>query len=100
MTINSIYILSKSGGLIFQFDNNVPVIEHEKTFSYPLELKLELINRHITVVFGQRDGIKGKLDEYQIDLRSFSSSSCVLLSNIFDSALNILLSNANHLLSC
>ncbi|RXG68251.1 hypothetical protein Avbf_02800, partial [Armadillidium vulgare] len=58
MTVYSIYILSKSGGLIYQLDNNAPLIEHEKTFSYPLELKLELINRNITVVFGQRDGIK------------------------------------------
>jgi len=37
----------------------MPTIEHEKTFSFPLELKLEAQNRNITVVYGQRDGIKG-----------------------------------------
>ncbi|KAF2363445.1 Trafficking protein particle complex subunit [Trinorchestia longiramus] len=36
----------------------MPTIEHEKTFSYPLELKLEVHNRNVTVVYGQRDGIK------------------------------------------
>ena len=59
MTIHSIYILSKSGGLIYQFDHNVPTVEHEKTFSHPLELTLAVQNRSLTVVFGQRDGIKG-----------------------------------------
>ncbi|XP_076058935.1 trafficking protein particle complex subunit 4-like protein Trs23 isoform X2 [Oratosquilla oratoria] len=58
MTINSVYILSKSGGLIYQLDHNMPVIECEKTFSYPLELKLEAQNKNYTVVYGQRDGIK------------------------------------------
>ena len=60
MTIYSIFILSKSGSLIYQKDNSMPTIEHEKTFSYPLELKLEVQNRNITVVYGQRDGIKGR----------------------------------------
>ena len=60
MTIYALYILSKSGGLIYQLDHNMPTIENEKTFSYPLELKLEIVNRNVTVVYGQRDGIKGK----------------------------------------
>uniref|UniRef100_A0A2P2IFQ0 Trafficking protein particle complex subunit n=1 Tax=Hirondellea gigas TaxID=1518452 RepID=A0A2P2IFQ0_9CRUS len=58
MTIYCVFILSKSGSLIYQLDHNMPTIEHEKTFSHPLELKLELQNRNVTVVFGQRDGIK------------------------------------------
>lgn len=64
MTIHSVFILSKSGGLIYQLDHNMPTIEHEKTFSHPLELKLELQNRNVTVVYGQRDGIKGKCKLY------------------------------------
>lgn len=59
MTIHSVYILSKSGGLIYQHDHSLPTIENEKTFSYPLELKLEVQNRNVVVSFGQRDGIKG-----------------------------------------
>jgi len=58
MTIFSIYILSKSGGLIYQLDHNVPLIENERTFSYPLEVTLKVKNNHVTVVYGQNDGIK------------------------------------------
>lgn len=61
MTIHSLYILSKSGGLIYQLDHNIPTIENEKTFSFPLEVKLEVQNRNIMVVYGQRDGIKGNV---------------------------------------
>lgn len=70
MTIHSLYILSKSGGLIYQHDHNLPTIENEKTFSFPLELKLDVQNRNIVVSFGQRDGIKGnvKLQGPETDL--------------------------------
>ncbi|XP_070498978.1 trafficking protein particle complex subunit 4-like [Chironomus tepperi] len=55
--IYGVYIVSKSGGLIFHHDHSVPRIETEKTFSYPLDLKLDFDKKFITVVFGQRDGI-------------------------------------------
>ncbi|XP_064099193.1 trafficking protein particle complex subunit 4-like [Macrobrachium nipponense] len=58
MTIYSLFILSKSGGLIYHHDHNIPTIEQEKTFSYPLEVKLDVQNRNIVVAYGQRDGIK------------------------------------------
>lgn len=58
MPVNSVYILSKSGGLIYQHDHNIPTVENEKTFSYPLEVKLEIQNRSVVVSYGQRDGIK------------------------------------------
>jgi len=58
MTIYSIYVLSKSGGLIFNCDQNMPKIELEKTFSYPIPYKLAFENNRIVVTFGQRDGIK------------------------------------------
>lgn len=57
MVIYGVYIVSKSGGLIFNHDQNVPKIENEKTFSYPLDLKLTYENKKIVVSFGQRDGI-------------------------------------------
>jgi len=60
MTIYSVYIINKGGGLIYQYDNNVPKIEVEKTFSYPLELTLKIHDEKVVVAFGQRDGIKGK----------------------------------------
>jgi hypothetical protein len=58
MVIYSVYIISKSGGLIYNHDHNPVVSEVEKTFSYPLDLRLEFINQRIVVTFGQRDGIK------------------------------------------
>lgn len=59
MVIYGVYIVSKSGGLIFNLDHNVPKIETEQTFSYPLDLKLVVENKKIVVSFGQRDGIMG-----------------------------------------
>lgn len=57
MVIYGVYIVSKSGGLIFNHDHNVPRIENEKTFNYPLDIKLSYENKKIVVSFGQKDGI-------------------------------------------
>ncbi|OXU29766.1 hypothetical protein TSAR_015303 [Trichomalopsis sarcophagae] len=57
MVIYGVYIVSKSGGLIFNHDHNVPKIEVEKPFNYPLDIKLAYENKKIVVSFGQRDGI-------------------------------------------
>lgn len=61
MVVFSVYVISKSGGLIYNYDHSPVVTEIEKTFSFPLDLKLEYINQRIVVTFGQRDGIKGIL---------------------------------------
>jgi len=57
MGVYYVFIVSKSGGLIFDYDNNVPVIENEKTYSYPLDIQLKLENNRVVVAFGERDGI-------------------------------------------
>lgn len=57
MVIYGVYIVSKSGGLIFNHDHNVPRIENERTFNYPLDVKLSYENKKIVVSFGQKDGI-------------------------------------------
>lgn len=57
MIIYSVYIVSKSGGLIFNYDHVIPKVEVEQTFSYPLEFKLANENKRIVVSYGQRDGI-------------------------------------------
>lgn len=59
MIIYSVYIVSKSGGLIFNYDHVIPKVEVEQTFSYPLEFKLANENKRIVVSYGQRDGIMG-----------------------------------------
>jgi len=58
MGIYNIFIVSKSGGLIYHYDHNIPQRETEKTFSYPLDIKLEMDGKRVTVVFGERDGIR------------------------------------------
>lgn len=57
MVIYGVYIVSKSGGLIFNYDHTVPKIENEVTFQFPINIKLILENKKIVVNFGQRDGI-------------------------------------------
>lgn len=60
MVIYGVYIVSKSGGLIFNHDHNIPKVENERTFAYPLDIKLNYENKKIVVSFGQKDGINGK----------------------------------------
>ncbi|CAG4961689.1 unnamed protein product [Parnassius apollo] len=57
MVIYGVYIVSKSGGLIYNYDHNIPKVETEKTFGFPLDIKLQYENKKVVVVFGQRDGI-------------------------------------------
>lgn len=59
MVIYGVYIVSKSGGLIFNHDHNVPKVVSEHTFNYPIDLKLVNENKKIVVSFGQHDGIMG-----------------------------------------
>lgn len=61
MGIYGVYIVSKSGGLIFNYDFSVPKIETEQTFGYPLDLKLSYENNRVLVSFNQRDSIKGNV---------------------------------------
>ncbi|KFM70104.1 Trafficking protein particle complex subunit 4, partial [Stegodyphus mimosarum] len=52
MAVVSVYIVSKAGGMIYQYDHNAVPIECEKTFSYPLDLVLENVNNRTVVTFG------------------------------------------------
>uniref|UniRef100_R4FN66 Trafficking protein particle complex subunit n=1 Tax=Rhodnius prolixus TaxID=13249 RepID=R4FN66_RHOPR len=57
MVIYGVYIVSKSGGLIFNHDHNVPKVYLSILFNYPIDLKLVNENKKIVVSFGQHDGI-------------------------------------------
>lgn len=59
MVIYGVFIVSKSGGLIYNYDHNIPKVETEKTFGFPLDIKLQYENKKVVVAFGQRDGING-----------------------------------------
>lgn len=81
MVIYGIYIVSKSGGLIFNHDHNIPKIETEKTFSYPLDIKLNYENKKIVVEFGQRDGIHGMyIISFYLNLKNWTSCFKLLLT--------------------
>ncbi|XP_055388719.1 trafficking protein particle complex subunit 4 [Condylostylus longicornis] len=57
MLVYGIYIVSKSGGLIYNLDHSVFKIENEKTFGYPLDLVLEYDTKKISIIFGRKDGL-------------------------------------------
>ena len=57
MGIFNVFIVSKSGGLIYHYDHDLPQYEVEKTFGYPLDLKLRTEHQRVCVAFGQGDGI-------------------------------------------
>ena len=59
MGIISVYIVSKAGGLIFSHDQPNPSAEVEATFSYPLGLVLEEVDRQVVVKYGEKHGIQG-----------------------------------------
>lgn len=58
MVVYSLYVINRSGGLIFTDEHLIPRIELEKTFSYPLDFVLKPGQKGVVVEFGQRDGIK------------------------------------------
>jgi len=61
MGIERIFIVSKSGGLIYSYDNQTPNYSNqpiEQVFSYPLPFKLGMIDNKVSVEFGESDGIK------------------------------------------
>ena len=57
MGVFYVFIVSKSGGLIFNYDHKVPAVETEKTYSFPLDIQLKFENNRIVVAFGERDGV-------------------------------------------
>lgn len=60
MVIFGVYIVSKSGGLIFNHDHSIPKVENERVFNYPIDLKLEFDAKKVIVAYGQKDGINGE----------------------------------------
>jgi len=62
MAIFGIYIINRAGGLVYQYDHNMPRVEVEKTYGFPLDLTLKTYDGKIVVSFGQKDGVKGKKD--------------------------------------
>lgn len=82
MVIYGVYIVSKSGGLIFNLDHNTPKVETEKTFNFPIDLKLDFNDpKKVSVLFGQRDGINGKVLRCDIDPQKLTISHPQLVTS-------------------
>lgn len=61
MSIYSVYVLSRAGGLIFNSELHWPSVEVERTYSFPLPLVLKVSDRSdksVEVAFGERDGVR------------------------------------------
>lgn len=92
MVVHGVYIVSKSGGLIFNHDHNVPKVDTEKVFNYPIDLKLDFDSKNVTVLFGQKDGINGWYSKWNyvfVFLESLHFSSFHLNLHRFISILTI-----------
>lgn len=57
MLIQHVFIINRAGSLIYDWDGKVDCSGVEKTFSYPLDIVLDIVDQKVTVVFGERDGI-------------------------------------------
>ncbi|VDK81076.1 unnamed protein product [Litomosoides sigmodontis] len=57
MLIQHVFIINRAGSLIYDWDGKVDYAGVEKTFSYPLDIVLDIVDQKVTVVFGERDGI-------------------------------------------
>uniref|UniRef100_A0A0N5ATW2 Trafficking protein particle complex subunit n=1 Tax=Syphacia muris TaxID=451379 RepID=A0A0N5ATW2_9BILA len=57
MSIYKIFIINRGGSLIYDWEGKNDAVSVEKTFSYPIDIVLEVIDQRVTVVFGERDGI-------------------------------------------
>lgn len=59
MPVYNIFIINRAGSLIYDYDNTSSGrLEIEKTFSFPIDFMFEVIDSRVTVVFGERDGIR------------------------------------------
>lgn len=57
MLVQHVFIINRAGSLIYDWDGKSDCTGIEKTFSYPLDIVLDIVDQKVTVVFGERDGI-------------------------------------------
>ncbi|KHN80525.1 Trafficking protein particle complex subunit 4 [Toxocara canis] len=56
MSIYQVFVINRAGSLIYDWDGKEDSVGVEKTFSYPLDIVLDVLDQKVTVVFGERDG--------------------------------------------
>ena len=60
MGIISAYIVNKAGGLIFSHDQPSHSADIETSFTYPLSIVLDEVDRNLVVKYGEKHGIQGQ----------------------------------------
>ncbi|KAK0403796.1 hypothetical protein QR680_017126 [Steinernema hermaphroditum] len=58
MSIYDVFVINRAGSLIYDYSTKTEIPKIEKTFSFPLDLVLEVIDQKAVVVFGARDRIQ------------------------------------------
>ncbi|KIH55114.1 Sybindin-like family protein [Ancylostoma duodenale] len=58
MSIQQVFIISRAGSLIYDWEAKSDVAEVERICEYPLDIILEEIDQKAVVVFGEKDGVK------------------------------------------
>ncbi|VDN07243.1 unnamed protein product [Thelazia callipaeda] len=57
MLIRHIFIINRAGSLIYDWEGKTSHTAIEKTFTYPIDIVLDIVDQKVTVVFGERHGI-------------------------------------------
>uniref|UniRef100_A0AC35FGV9 Trafficking protein particle complex subunit n=1 Tax=Panagrolaimus sp. PS1159 TaxID=55785 RepID=A0AC35FGV9_9BILA len=82
MSIYHIFVINRAGSLIFEWENKSDEnIKIEKTFAYPLDIHIEMIDSKPTVVFGERDGIRLKYIVNAVNGQAIRGSRFISESN-------------------
>ncbi|PIO69297.1 Sybindin-like family protein [Teladorsagia circumcincta] len=58
MSIQQVFIISRAGSLIYDWEAKTDVVEVERICEYPLDIILEEVDQKAMVVFGEKDGVK------------------------------------------
>ncbi|KAK6743739.1 hypothetical protein RB195_010811 [Necator americanus] len=79
MSIQQVFIISRAGSLIYDWEAKSDVTEVERICEYPLDIILEEIDQKAVVVFGEKDGVK--LRYYVTGVNGFKVSGTKFFSN-------------------
>ncbi|PAV77944.1 hypothetical protein WR25_14024 [Diploscapter pachys] len=58
MSIYRIFIISRAGGLIYNWEPKNELVEIERKFDYPLDVILDEYDKRSCVIFGEKDDVK------------------------------------------
>ncbi|KAK6039604.1 Sybindin-like family protein [Cooperia oncophora] len=107
MSIQQVFIISRAGSLIYDWEAKTDVVEVERICEYPLDIILEEVDQKAMVVFGEKDGTRFFVDDtehnilkyledesnFPVSIRfsppSVSTNEKIILSSMFHSLFTI-----------